>query len=62
MMEQASQHRKLDKAKPKAVEYPHVYGAPSGGNILNAFGKRYALPLGTERYTGDVFRFGYKLT
>jgi hypothetical protein len=54
MMAQANQHRELDKAKPQAVEYPHVYGAAKGGNILNAFGKKYALPLGTERHLEDV--------
>ena len=54
MMEHANQHRELDRAKPKALEYPHVYGAPTGGNILNTFGKRYALPIGTERHLEDV--------
>lgn len=56
LMAQATQHKELDKAKPQAVKYPHVYGAPSGGNILNAFGKRYALPVGTERHQEDVSR------
>jgi hypothetical protein len=50
----ANQHKELDKAKPTAMEYPHVYGTPTGGNILNAFGKKYALPLGTERHQEDV--------
>jgi hypothetical protein len=54
MMAAANQHRELDKAKPQAMEYPHVYGAPTGGNILNAFGKKYALPQGTERHHEDV--------
>jgi hypothetical protein len=54
MMQAASVHRELDKAKPQAIEYPHVYGAPTGGNILNAFGKKYALPVGTERHQEDV--------
>jgi len=54
MMAAANQHRELDKAKPHAMEYPHVYGAPTGGNILNAFGKKYALPQGTERHHEDV--------
>ena len=54
LMALSSQHGELDKAKPQAVEYPHVYGAPTGGNILNAFGKKYALPLGTERHLEDV--------
>jgi hypothetical protein len=53
-MAQANQHKELDKAKPRAEEYPHVYGAPSGGNILNAFGKKYALPFGTERHLEEV--------
>lgn len=54
MMAAANQHRELDKAKPQATEYPHVYGAPTGGNILNAFGKKYALPQGTIRNHEDV--------
>jgi antiviral helicase SLH1 len=54
LMTLSNQHRELDKAKPQALEYPHVYGAPTGGNILNAFGKKYALPLGTERHLEDV--------
>jgi hypothetical protein len=53
-MAQSNQHKELDKAKPQAEEYPHVYGAPSGGNILNAFGKKYALPFGTERHLEEV--------
>jgi antiviral helicase SLH1 len=56
LMAQANQHKELDKAKPKAEEYPHVYGAPLGGNILNAFGKKYALPVGTERHLEEVGR------
>ena len=54
LMAMENRRKELDKATPQAVEYPHVYGAPTGGNILNAFGKRYALPLGTERYMEDV--------
>jgi antiviral helicase SLH1 len=54
LLASANQHKELDKAKPQAAEYPHVYGAPTGGNILNAFGKKYALPLGTERHLEDV--------
>jgi hypothetical protein len=55
LMALASQHKELDKAKPQAIEYPHVYGAPKGGNILDAYGRKYALPLGTERHLEDVF-------
>jgi hypothetical protein len=62
LMALSNQHRELDKAKPQAVEYPHVYGAPTGGNILDAFGKKYALPLGTERHLEDVFAFKTSLT
>jgi len=54
MMALAAQHKQLDKAKPQAIEYPHVYGAPSGGRILDAFGRKYALPLGTERHLEEV--------
>ena len=54
LMALSSQHKELDKAKPQAIEYPHVYGAPKGGNILDAFGRKYALPLGTERHLEDV--------
>jgi len=55
LLASAKQHKELDKARPHAIEYPHIYGAPTGGNILNAFGKKYALPLGTERHLEDVF-------
>lgn len=55
LMAMSNQHRELDKAKPRAIEYPHVYGAPTGGNILNAFGQKYVLPLGTERHLEDVY-------
>lgn len=51
----SNQHKELDKAKPQAIEYPHVYGAPTGGNILSAFGKKYALPFGTQRHMEDVY-------
>ena len=59
LMAQANHHKALDKAKPEAVEYPHVYGAPSGGNILNAFGKKYTLPLGTERFHEEVNHWSF---
>jgi antiviral helicase SLH1 len=62
LMDLSNQHRELDKAKPQAQEYPHVYGAPTGGNILNAFGKKYALPLGTERHLEDVIAVKYRFS
>jgi hypothetical protein len=54
LMALSSQHRELDKAKPQAMVYPHVYGAPTGGNILSTFGKKYSLPIGTLRHMEDV--------
>ena len=57
LMTLSNQHRELGKAKPQALVYPHVYGAATGGNILTAFGKKYALPLGTERHLEDVHSF-----
>ena len=32
-----------------ATQYPHVYRAHDAGNTLSAHGKRYMLPLGSER-------------
>ena len=37
------------KSAPLEERYPHVYGAPKGGNILNTFGQKYSLPPGSER-------------
>ena len=39
----------LAAARAKEEEYPHVYRAFSAGNTLSHAGKRYALPVGSER-------------
>ena len=30
-------------------QYPHVYSSKTSGNVLSAFGQKYALPVGSER-------------
>ncbi|KAL7275807.1 putative steryl acetyl hydrolase mug81 [Rhizina undulata] len=37
------------KLAEPSLNYPHVYRAHAAGDTLNAFGKRYALPLGSTR-------------
>ncbi|POS78392.1 activating signal cointegrator 1 complex subunit 3 [Diaporthe helianthi] len=39
----------LGPATAKEPQYPHVYKTFSAGNSLNHAGKRYALPVGSER-------------
>ncbi|KAK3353002.1 Sec63 Brl domain-containing protein [Lasiosphaeria hispida] len=39
----------LAAALSKGEEYPHVYRAFSAGNTLSHLGKRFALPVGSER-------------
>jgi antiviral helicase SLH1 len=39
----------LAPARSKEPDYPHVYKAYSAGNTLSHSGRRYALPLGSER-------------
>lgn len=41
----------LDRDGP---QYPHVYKAHSAGNILDSRGKKYALPVGSERTEHEV--------
>lgn len=58
ILKQRDEEHKTRELGPKLVsaetEYPHVYRAHSAGNTLNAFGKKYALPAGTERVEHDV--------
>lgn len=44
-----------DRTTTDEPKYPHVYSSGSGGNILNAFGSRFALPPGTVRLDHDFF-------
>lgn len=37
------------KLADPSINYPHVYRAHEAGNTLNAFGKKYSLPLGSTR-------------
>lgn len=41
----------LDRDGP---QYPHVYKAHSAGNTLDSRGKKYALPMGSERTEHEV--------
>lgn len=36
-------------------QYPHVYKSHDTGNTLSAFGKKYALPIGSTRQDNDKF-------
>lgn len=46
----------LDRDGP---QYPHVYKAHSAGNTLSAGGRKYALPLGSERKDYEVCFFWF---
>ncbi|GAB7322700.1 hypothetical protein MBLNU13_g03597t1 [Cladosporium sp. NU13] len=37
------------------TEYPHVYKASDAGNTLSAHGKKYALPMGSERIEREKY-------
>lgn len=45
----------LGPATAKEPQYPHVYKSFSAGNSLNHAGKRYALPVGSERLQFDKY-------
>lgn len=45
----------LGPATAKEPHYPHVYKTFSAGNSLNHAGKRYALPVGSERLQFDKY-------
>lgn len=45
----------LGPATAKEPQYPHVYKTFSAGNSLNHAGKRYALPVGSERLQFDKY-------
>jgi antiviral helicase SLH1 len=36
------------------IQYPHVYKAHSAGNTLDSRGRKYALPMGSERVEHEV--------
>ncbi|RDW63887.1 putative ATP-dependent DNA helicase MER3 [Coleophoma crateriformis] len=42
----------LDRDGP---QYPHVYKAHSAGNTLDSRGKKYAVPIGTERTEHQIY-------
>lgn len=44
---------KIDRDGP---QYPHVYKAHSAGNTLDSRGRKYALPIGSERKEHEVCR------
>lgn len=44
-----------DRVTPDQPKYPHVYSSNTGGNILSAFGSRFALPAGTTRMNHDLY-------
>jgi antiviral helicase SLH1 len=46
----------LDRDGP---QYPHVYKAHSAGNTLDSRGKKYALPMGSERKEHEVIYVGF---
>lgn len=52
-LQQADLEHKSRPLGPKladpSINYPHVYRAHDAGNTLNAFGKKYSLPLGSRR-------------
>lgn len=52
-LRQADLEHKSKPLGPKLVEpymnYPHVYRAHAAGDTLSAFGRRYALPMGSKR-------------
>lgn len=45
----------LGPATAKEPQYPHVYKLFTAGNSLNHAGKRYALPVGSERLQFDKY-------
>lgn len=45
----------LGPATAKEPQYPHVYKSFSAGNSLSHAGKRYALPVGSERLQFDKY-------
>ncbi|KAL9074921.1 MAG: hypothetical protein Q9157_004217 [Trypethelium eluteriae] len=36
----------IDRGGP---QYPHIYGAKTAGNVLSAYGQKFALPAGSEK-------------
>lgn len=49
-------HASLLPAQDRSMtEYPHVYRSHDAGNTLSAHGKRYALPMGSERLEREKY-------
>lgn len=45
----------LAPSQSREIQYPHVYKAYSAGNTLNYAGKKYGLPVGSERIQRDKY-------
>ncbi|KAI1489464.1 Sec63 Brl domain-containing protein [Biscogniauxia mediterranea] len=52
-------HATLAPTMHKEVEYPHVYRAHSAGNTLSYAGKKYSLPVGSERRQFEKYEEQY---
>ncbi|KAF4424886.1 RNA helicase [Fusarium acutatum] len=53
--DQAHKSATLAPAHSKEPQYPHVYKAYSAGNTLSYAGKKYGLPVGSERLSFDKY-------
>lgn len=53
--DQAHKSTSLAPAHFKEPQYPHVYKAYSAGNTLSYAGKKYGLPMGSERLQFDKY-------
>lgn len=48
-----------DSVQRTGPSYPHVYKAHEAGNTLSAYGRRYALPSGSQRQEHEVSIHSY---
>lgn len=53
--DQAHKSATLAPAHAKEPQYPHVYKAYNAGNTLSSAGKKYGLPVGSERLSFDKY-------
>lgn len=53
--DQAHKTASLAPAHTKEPQYPHVYKSYNAGNTLSATGKKYGLPVGSERKQFDKY-------
>lgn len=53
--DQAHKSATLAPAHSKEPQYPHVYKAYNAGNTLSSAGKKYGLPVGSERLSFDKY-------